>query len=134
MKWRLWHGQADRAISGLEKIITDLVVQSSDADVSAKRLLDLAQLLLTYIRSSRSAIVDYGARYRSGRRIPSSLAESAVGTLVAGRMVKKQQMQWSLHGAHRMLQVRSRTQRRLDGPLGLAASKADTATPLGVDV
>jgi hypothetical protein len=107
VKWRLWHGQADRAISGLEKIITDLAVQSRDADVSAKRLLDLAQPLLTYIRSNRSAIVDYGARYRSGRRIASSLAESAVGSLVARRMVKKQQMQWSLHGAHRMLQVRA---------------------------
>jgi hypothetical protein len=107
VKWRLWHGQADRAISGLEKIITDLAVQSRDADVSAKRLLDLAQPLLTYIRSNRSAIVDYGARYRSGRRIASSLAESAVGSLVARRMVKKQQMQWSLHGAHCMLQVRA---------------------------
>jgi hypothetical protein len=107
VKWKLWHGQADRAISGLERIITDLAVQSGDADVSAERLLDLAQLLLTYIRSNRSAIVDYGARYRSGRRIASSLAESAVGSLVARRMVKKQQMQRSLHGAHRMLQVRA---------------------------
>jgi hypothetical protein len=107
VKWKLWHGQTDRAISGLEKIITDLVVQSSDADVSAKRLLDLAQPLLTYIRSNRSAIVDYGVRYRSGRRIASSLAESTVDSLVARRMVKKQQMQWSLRGAHRMLQVRA---------------------------
>jgi hypothetical protein len=107
VKWRLWHGQPDRAIDRLEKIITALVVQSRDADVSAKRLLDLAQPLLTYIRSNRSAIVDYGARYRSGRRIASSLAESAVGALVAGRMVKKQQIQWSLHGAHCMLQVRA---------------------------
>ena len=107
VKWRLWHGQADRAISGLEKIITALVVQSRDVDASARRPRDLAQPLLTYIRSNRSAIVDYGARYRSGRRIASSLAESAVDSLVARRMVKKQQMQWSLRGAHRMLQVRS---------------------------
>jgi hypothetical protein len=73
----------------------------------AKRLLDLALPLLTYIRSNRIAIVDYGARYRSGRRIASSLAESTVNSLVARRMVKKQQMQWSLHGAHRILQVRA---------------------------
>jgi hypothetical protein len=63
--------------------------------------------LLTYIRSNRDAIVNYGARYQSGRRIASSLAESAVDSLVARRMVKKQQMQWSLKGAHRMLQVRA---------------------------
>jgi len=107
VKWKLWHGQPERAIDRLETIITSLVVQSSHADGSFKRLLDLTQPLLTYIRSNRSAIVDYGARYRSGRRIASSLAESTVDSLVARRMVKKQQMQWSLRGAHRMLQVRA---------------------------
>jgi len=84
-----------------------LTIQSSHGDASAKRLLDAAQPLLTYIRSNRDAIVNCGARYRSGRRIASSLAESAVDSLVARRMVKKQQMQWSLKGAHRMLQVRA---------------------------
>jgi hypothetical protein len=39
-----------------------------------------------------AAITDYGARYRSGRPIASSLAESAVGSLVARRIIKKQQM------------------------------------------
>ena len=107
VKWKLWHGQTDRAIDRLEKIMADLAIHRSQADASAKRLLDLAQSLLTYVRSNRNAIVDYGARYRSGRRIASSLAESAVDSLVARRMVKKQQMQWSLHGAHRMLQVRA---------------------------
>ena len=107
VKWKLWHGQTDRAIDCLEKIITALAVQSSHADVSAKRLLDPAQPLLAYVRSNRSAIVDYGARYRSSRRIASSLAESAVDLLVTRRMVKKQQMQWSLQGAHRILQVRA---------------------------
>lgn len=87
--------------------MADLAIHRNQADASAKRLLDLAQPLLTYVRSNRNAIVDYGARYRSGRRIASSLAQSAVDSLVARRMVKKQQMQWSLHGAHRMLQVRA---------------------------
>ena len=105
VKWKLWHGQTDRAIDRLEKIMAVLTIPSSVA--SAKRILDLAQPLLTYIRSNRDAIVNYGARYRSGRRIASSLAESAVDSLVARRMVKKQQMQWTLKGAHRMLQVRA---------------------------
>ena len=61
VKWKLWHGQPDRAIDRLEEIINALSIQSSHADGSAKRLLDLAQPLLTYIRSNRSAIVDYGA-------------------------------------------------------------------------
>ena len=107
VKWKLWHGQTDRAIDRLEKIVADLTIQRSHADATDKRLLDLVQPLLTYVRSNQNAIVNYGARYRSGRRIASSLAESAVDSLVARRMVKKQQMQWSLKGAHRMLQVRA---------------------------
>ena len=107
VKWKLWHGQTDRAIDRLEKIVADLAIQRSRAGASGERLLDLAQPLLTYVRSNRNAIVNYGARYRSGRRIASSLAESAVNSLVARRMVNKQQMQWTLKGAHRMLQVRA---------------------------
>ncbi len=107
VKWKLWHGQTDRAIDRLEKIMAALAAASGQGDASAKRLFGLAHPLLTYVRSNRRAIVNYGARYRSGRRIASSLAESAVDSLVARRMVKKQQMQWSLKGAHRMLQVRA---------------------------
>jgi hypothetical protein len=78
LKWKLWHGQTDRALP-----------------------------LLTYVRSNKSAIINYGARYRSGRRIATALAESGVNSLVARRMVKKQQMQWSKRGAHLLLQVRA---------------------------
>src|SRR5277367_446825 len=93
VKWKLWHGQVDRAIDRLERIEADLVTRAARADATAKRMLDLARALLTYIRS--------------GQRIASSLAESAVNSLVARRMVKKQQMQWSPLGAHRLLQVRA---------------------------
>jgi len=66
----------------------------------------LAQPLLTYIRQNKTAIVDYGARYRSGRRIATALAESAVNSLTARRMVKKQQMRWSKRGAPAASDVR----------------------------
>jgi len=56
LKWTLWHGQLDRAICALEKIIVDM---------------------------DRAALVDYRARHRAGRRISTSLAESAVNSLVA---------------------------------------------------
>jgi len=106
LKWKLWHGQVDRAMQQLEELIADMAMLREQGDLSAGRIWQLGQALLTYIRQNKAAIVDYGARYRSGRRIASSLAESAVDTLVARRMVKMQQMQWSLKGAHRMLQVR----------------------------
>ena len=71
-----------------------------------RRLNSLGQQLLTYIRSNRTALVDYGARYREGAA-STSLAESAVNSLVAKRMVKSQQTRWFPSGAHLMLQVRA---------------------------
>ncbi|OWK18991.1 hypothetical protein AJ88_46905 [Mesorhizobium amorphae CCBAU 01583] len=52
-------------------------------------------------------IVNYGKRYRAGLRVATTLAESAVNSVVGKRMVKKQQMRWSLHGAHMLMQVRA---------------------------
>src|SRR5208337_475348 len=107
LKWKLWHGQVERAICALEKTVADMNQLGRRGDFSAARLNSLGQQLLTYIRSKRTAIVDYDTLYRSGRRIATSLAESAVNSLVAKRMVKSQQMRWSQKGAHLMLQVRA---------------------------
>ncbi len=74
---------------------------------SIARLHSLGSQLLTYIRSNRGAIVNYGKRYRAGCRVATTLAESAVNSLVGKRMVKKQQMRWTLHGAHMLMQVRT---------------------------
>jgi hypothetical protein len=51
-------------------------------------------------------LVNYGARYRKGLPISSSIAESAVNQVVSHRMAKKQQMRWTDEGAHRLAQVR----------------------------
>ena len=107
LKWKLWHGQVDRAIRQLDELIADIAMLREQGDLSAGRIWHLAQVLLTYIRQNKAAIVDYGARYRSGRRIATALAESAVNSLTARRMVKKQQMRWSKRGARLMLQVRA---------------------------
>ena len=104
LKWKLWHGQVDRAISALDRIVADMVHLGQTGDLSAVRLHSLDKQLLIYIHSNRT---DYGARYRSGRRVATSLAEAAVNSLVAKRMVKNQQMRWSQRGAHLMLQVRA---------------------------
>jgi len=95
LKWKLWHGQAERAIQQPDQMIADMTVLRDKGDLGAGHLWQLAQPLLTYIRLNKDAIIDYGARYRSGRRIATTLAESAENSLVALRMVKKQQMRWS---------------------------------------
>ncbi|MDE2361176.1 MAG: ISKra4 family transposase [Hyphomicrobiales bacterium] len=107
LKWKLWNGQVNRAIEHRRETIADMSMLREQVDLCAGRIWQLAQPLLTYIRQNKSAVVDYGARYRSGRRIATALAESAVNSLTARRMVKKQQMRWSRRGAHLMLQVRA---------------------------
>jgi len=76
-------------------------------DVSTSRLRSLGAQLFTYVVSNRSAIINYGKRYRAGLRVASTLAESAVNSLVGKRMAKNQQMSWSVRGAHMLMQVRT---------------------------
>ncbi len=107
VKWRLWHGRVDRAIHDLEGLLERLKPSLQEGVFSFARLHSLGSQLLTYIRSNRGAIVNYGHRHRAGLRVATSLAESAVNSLVGKRMVKKQQMRWTVHGAHMLVQVRT---------------------------
>ncbi|MER9714421.1 hypothetical protein NKJ13_30215 [Mesorhizobium sp. M0174] len=104
VKWRLWHGRVDRAIHDLEQLLASLHVWQGEGELSMSRLHSLGSQLLTYVRSNRSAIVNYGKRYQAGLRVATTLAESAVNSVIAKRMVKKQQMRWSLRGAHMLMQ------------------------------
>ena len=56
----------------------------------------------TYIGNNVAAIADYAARWDHGEII--SFAESTFDLIVSRRFAKKQQMQWSKKGAHRLLQ------------------------------
>ncbi|TIV21340.1 MAG: hypothetical protein E5V99_28910 [Mesorhizobium sp.] len=103
VKWRLWHGRVGRAIPDLEQ----LLVRLKERAFSIARLHSLREQLLAYVRPNRGAIVNYGKRYRAGLRVATTLAESAVNSVVGKRMVKKQPMRWSLHGAHMLMQVRT---------------------------
>ena len=63
--------------------------------------------MLRYIDNNRHLIPNYGEKYRYGETITTSFVESTVNEVVAKRMVKKQQMQWSPQGAHCLLQTRT---------------------------
>ena len=62
--------------------------------------------LYFYIDNNAGTLVNYGACYRKGLPLSSSIAESAVNQVVSRRMAKKQQMRWTDEGAHRLAQVR----------------------------
>jgi hypothetical protein len=63
--------------------------------------------LNTYIENNRHLIPNYGEKWRYGEAISTGFVESTINEVVAKRMVKKQQMQWTYAGAHYMLQTRS---------------------------
>ncbi len=61
----------------------------------------------TYVRNNRQLIPNYGEKWRYGETIATSFVESTINEVVAKRMVKKQQMQWTHEGAHYLLQTRT---------------------------
>jgi hypothetical protein len=116
----LWNGDHEKAAKTLGRIVSwaEMADAASDAAmVAAKigRLVARCTELRAYIANNTDALIDYGQRYRAGKPVSSSRAESTVNQLVNARMNKRRQMRWSPQGAHRVLQVRAAV---LDNRLG----------------
>src|SRR4051794_30890365 len=109
IKWRLWHGDADVALSRARELAADVAILNSDYP-GLQRFAKAAAGLATDI--DNNAIPNYGERRRYAE--PISTAFIDVNLVVGRRFAKKQQMQWSKAGAHLLLQTRTKT---LDGTL-----------------
>ena len=107
IKHLLWHGNVDEALDRTDNILMDLALigrQSGPAGKVAAGISDLR----TYIGNNRGSIPNYGERYRQGETISTAFVESTINQVVSRRFVKKQQMQWTLKGAHLLLQSRTK--------------------------
>ena len=62
----------------------------------------------TYVKQNSGSIVDYAECYRYGERVSTGFVESAVNQVLAKRMVKRQQMQWTKKGAHLLVKARTK--------------------------
>ena len=113
IQWRLWHGDADEALTRARALAEDVAILASGYP-GLTRLVKATGGLVTYIENNADAITDYAARWDHSETISTAFAESTVDLVVSRRFAKKQQMQWSKKGAHRLLQTRTRT---LDGTL-----------------
>jgi hypothetical protein len=113
IKWRLWHGDGEEALIRAQALAADVAALNT-AYPGLKRLVKAAAGLATYIANNAAAIVNYSRRWNNGERISTAFAESTVNLMISRRFAKKQQMQWSKLGAHRLLQTRTKT---LDGTL-----------------
>jgi hypothetical protein len=108
IKWRLWHGDAGEALSRARALAGDVAALASGYPGLA-RLIKATAGLATYIGNNSAAITDYAERWDHGGIISTAFVESTVDLVISRRFAKKQQMQWSRKGAHRLLQTRTRT-------------------------
>ena len=74
---------------------------------AAKKVVDGLDDFRTYICNNREFIPNFGERRRQGETISTAFVESTINQVVSRRFVKKQQMQWTLRGAHLLLQTRT---------------------------
>jgi Uncharacterised protein family (UPF0236) len=97
IKWHLWRGKTDNALTRLTKLIKDC------PEASRSRL----EKLKTYITNNAAKIVDYRARQKQGLVFTSNLAESTVESLINQRCKGQQHMRWSREGLDPLLQLRA---------------------------
>lgn len=102
-KWLVWHGKGNKAIARIKELDDKLL---SRTGYEFSRLWWNLHNITCYIRNNEHSLVNYGARYRKGLPISSSIAESAVNLVVSHHMAKKRQMRWTDEGAHCLAQVR----------------------------
>jgi hypothetical protein len=75
---------------------------------AAKKVADGLDDFRTYICNNREFIPNFGEHRRQGETISTAFVESTINQAVSRRFVNKQQMQWTLRGAHLLLQTRTR--------------------------
>lgn len=59
-------------------------------------------------RNNQESILNCGERYRQRETIGTAFVESTINQVVSRRLAKKQQMHWTLRGAHLLLQTRTK--------------------------
>jgi hypothetical protein len=107
---KLWRGQGDAAIELLRALIASLNLEIGSLplfyDLGAGTASSAASRLLTFLVNNRRDLIDYQQARMAGRRVSSASAESVMNHLINWRLTKRQQMRWSMKGAHYLLQTR----------------------------
>src|SRR3954453_4963232 len=111
IRWRLWHGQVQRALDLIGDTLGPLEAMANDAAsptaLQASKVAKVLRGLETYVSGQSEIIIDYAKARRCGEPISTATTESTVQWLLHRRMSASQQMRWSPRGAHLMLKVRT---------------------------
>jgi hypothetical protein len=107
IRWRLWHGQVQRALDLIGETLIRLEEMGEAAPVATSKVMALLRGLGTYVSGQADLIIGYAKARRRGEPISTATTEGAVQWLLHRRMGANQQMRWSPKGAHCMLKVRT---------------------------
>ena len=107
VKHLLWHPNVAEALDRMPDMLLDLELIRAHSAAAEKLAAGLTEFEI-YICNNRDFIPNFGERYRQGETISTAFVESTINQVVSRRFVKKQQMQWTLKGAHLLLQTRTK--------------------------
>jgi hypothetical protein len=97
VKWTLWHGKSDEALSKLKILTTNV----TDAKKRSK-----LEDLYDYLNRNQAYLVNYQERDEQNQTYTSQVAESHIESVINARHKKSGKMQWTREGAHKVLQIR----------------------------
>ena len=108
-KWRLWHGQLDRADQAPGELAADLDPRLGSATPAWSspplRLRSAVGEVQAYLRANAASLVDYARRYLRGQRISTAVVESRVNRVSAGAWPRSNPGAPSRRGAHLLVQI-----------------------------
>jgi hypothetical protein len=90
IRWRLWHGQEQRALDLIKEMRRWLETRPDEP--AACKLLKHLRDLEVFVTNQLASIIDYGAAWRAAKPISSAPSEGVVQRLLHRRMNDKQQM------------------------------------------
>jgi hypothetical protein len=97
VKWTLWHGKSDEALTKLELLMTN--VTEPDKRTKLEGLYD-------YLKRNEAYLVNYQEREQENKTYTSQVAEAHIESIINARHNKSGKMQWTREGAHKVLQIR----------------------------
>ena len=101
-------GQGCQELGDLETDLSSTLDRSQVELACLRKIEKYVAEMIGYIGKNKSYMVNYGERYRAGKRISTGFVESTVNQVISKRFVKKQSMGWTPRGAHLLLQIRTR--------------------------
>jgi hypothetical protein len=108
IRWRLWHGQVERALDLTVDTLVGLdAIAAAASPAAVGKVAGSLRGLETYVAGQAALIIDYATARHGDEPISTAPTEGTVQWLLHRRMGANQQMRWSPRGAHLMLKVRT---------------------------